>query len=139
VENIDEILAVGRRDNGGRGEISGVEMPTEDVPMVQKEIIEKCRSQGKPAIVATQMLDSMIRNPKPTRAEASDVANAVIDGADAVMLSGETASGRYPVESVNIMHRILIRTGRKLNEMAEDPEGILQLWRNSRCSEPCSA
>ncbi len=96
-------------------------MPTEDVPMVQKEIIEKCRSQGKPAIVATQMLDSMIRNPKPTRAEASDVANAVIDGADAVMLSGETASGRYPVASVKIMNKILMRTEENLREWQRTP------------------
>ena len=121
VENIDEILAVVDGIMVARGDL-GVEMPTEDVPMVQKEIIEKCRSQGKPAIVATQMLDSMIRNPKPTRAEASDVANAVIDGADAVMLSGETASGRYPVESVNIMHRILIRTEESLMKWQRTPK-----------------
>jgi len=121
VENIDEILAVVDGIMVARGDL-GVEMPTEDVPMVQKEIIEKCRSQGKPAIVATQMLDSMIRNPKPTRAEASDVANAVIDGADAVMLSGETASGRHPVESVNIMHRILIRTEESLMKWQRTPK-----------------
>ena len=105
INNIDEIIEVSDGIMIARGDL-GVEVPMEQLPVLQKEIIRKCREQGKFAIVATEMLASMYKNPRPTRAEVSDIANAVIDGTDCVMLSGETTIGKYPIDAVSYMSKI---------------------------------
>lgn len=124
VNDFDDILKCSDAVMVARGDL-GVEVNAEDVPSIQKEIIIKCNNAGKPVITATQMLDSMMRNPRPTRAEVSDVANAILDGSDAVMLSGETAVGKYPVESLEMMVRIVRKTEEVLDYSAitnKEPE-----------------
>ncbi|NIK11082.1 pyruvate kinase [Alkalibacillus almallahensis] len=117
VDNIEQIINVSDGIMVARGDL-GVEIPAEEVPLVQKNLIEQCNVAGKPVITATQMLDSMQRNPRPTRAEASDVANAIFDGTDAIMLSGETAAGDYPVEAVETMNNIAIYSEKSFDKIA---------------------
>jgi len=128
LKNIDSIIELSDGIMIARGDL-GVELPTERVPVIQKNIINRCRDIGKPVVVATQMLESMISNHTPTRAEASDVANAIYDGTDAVMLSAESAIGKYPSETVTIMNRII-------ESVENDKENFdLQMHHNDKISK----
>jgi pyruvate kinase len=140
VENFDEIVQEADGVMVARGDL-GVEMEIEDVPVLQKEIISKANAAGKPAITATQMLESMVTNPMPTRAEATDIANAIIDGTDAVMLSEETAVGKYPVEAVEMMKKVAMATEATLpySEFLEARRSLVKKTQDAISFSACQA
>jgi pyruvate kinase len=140
VENFDEIVQEADGVMVARGDL-GVEMEVEDVPVLQKEIISKANAAGKPVITATQMLESMVTNPMPTRAEVTDIANAIIDGTDAVMLSEETAVGKYPVEAVEVMNKVAMATEATLpyREFLEARRSLVKKTQDAISFSACQA
>jgi pyruvate kinase len=139
LEEIDEIIDLTDGVMVARGDL-GVEVPFDEVPLIQKQIVNKCIERSKPVIIATQMMESMITNFRPTRAEATDVANAVLDGADALMLSGETSVGKFPVETISSMQKIIDyteATGKPYNRKHKPLEGIPTFLPNSICFNAC--